>query len=143
MRCLALNTLPQKALAAVLRQTVPTERPGVSPPPTPAAGQELSVLGTAHSECSRLETRGSDAPDHSPATGPMLTSSDSAWCLSVIAKATPWAPPPCPHPSGSKDQAGLLTQSLLPLGRRALGGRPTPFLPWRSPPVPAARSVLW
>lgn len=45
--------------------------------------------------------------------------------------------------SSSKDQAGLLTQSLLPLRQRALGRCPTPFLPWRCPQDPATRSVLF
>jgi hypothetical protein len=48
-----------------------------------------------------------------------------------------------PHPSGSKDQAGLLAQSLQPLRREALGRCPTPFLPWRSPLLPAAKSASW
>ena len=51
--------------------------------------------------------------------------------------------PHCPPPKRQQGSGRAAAHSLQPLGREALGGRPTPFLPWRSPPVPAARSVLW
>ena len=68
---------------------------------------------------------GSDAPGHPAATGPTLTSPDSAWCPSEIAKETPWAPfHTAPHPSGSKDQAGLLRSPCSHSGGRRLAGVP-------------------
>jgi hypothetical protein len=51
--------------------------------------------------------------------------------------------PHCPPPKRQQGSGRAAAQSLLPLGREALGGHPTPSLPWRSPPVPAARSVPW
>ena len=103
------------------RCTTPGDQPARKAGSAPRASRSLNRAP----QRSRLEPRGPDAPGHLPATGTMLTSPDSAWCPSVIAKETPWAPfHTAPHPSGSKDQAGLLRSPCCHSGGGRLAGVP-------------------
>ena len=143
MRCLALDTLPQAALAAVLRQTDPLHRLESHP---------LQRLRPAKS-CPFWEQR---TPNALASNQGVLTLLAIPQPLAPCSQArTPQVPlrdrqrnaistlPHCPPPKRQQGSGRAAKQSMQPLGRRALGGRPTPFLPWRFPQVPAARSVPW
>ena len=118
-----------------------------TPPSCKSQALALNYLPLATVDCRTLRPcngpRSTDTRGLLPSHGPMLTSRTPGWAPQGSPKQRHGHHHHAPHPSGSKDQAGLLKQSLQPLWRGALGGRPTPFLPWRSPPVSAARSVLW
>jgi hypothetical protein len=110
---------------ALLRPSGRCTTPGDQPARKAWAAPRAPTHRKAHLNALASNQGGSDAPGHSPATGPMLTSLDSALSPSEITKETAWAPfHTAPHPSGSKDQAGLLRSPCSHSGGGRLGGVP-------------------